>query len=344
MAEGNPNIKLMKKEGDISGLVECLDNSSDNVRYRAFSALASGPRLDYRTTVRLKKMLHDPDPKVRTVAALKFSDLRSRITGDYLKEIISRGSQIEKIELLRIISGCSRLSDEAVMEVIVLALADHRDLVRLEAAKTAGTTQNPHLVPPLAERLSDEDPYVRIQAAKSLSKIAGRETVAHLVGLLEDPNGVVREEVYRILSSVDSDVARRAVHDYLLRKMAQGMEGTAPARARTAVDIRTRRLRECLPLLHAACSDRFKGVRIEALKGIAVFGDPSSVEFVVVMLKDKFFDVRIEAVRTLGNIKSESSLQAIEAACEDKNIDVREEALVIVAQLRAAVRRTKQKA
>ena len=340
MAEGNPNIKLMKKEGDISGLVECLDNSSENIRYRAFSALASGPRLDYRTTVRLKKMLDDPDPKVRSVAALKFSDLRARITGEYLKEIISRGSQIEKIELLRIISGCSRLSDEAVMEVIVLALADHRGLVRLEAAKTAGTTRNPHLVPPLAERLSDEDPFVRIQAAKSLSKIAGRETVGHLVGLLEDVNEVVREEVVRVLSSVDSDAAHKAVHGYLLRKMARGMEGTAPVRARTAADIRTRRLRECLPLLHAACGDRFKEVRIEALKGIAVFGDPSSVGFVVGLLKDKFFDVRIEAVRTLGNITSESALQAIEAACEDKNIDVREEARAIAARLRAAVRRT----
>ena len=78
------------------------------------------------------------------------------------------------------------------------------------------------------------------------------------------------------------------------------MNGTEPVRRETARKIGAESIREGLALLLRACRDRYKGVRIEALRAMTVFHDPVSIDEAARLLKDKYFDVRLEAVRTLG--------------------------------------------
>ena len=68
-----PNIEKMKNENDFSALLESLNHKSADVRYDAFITLAGATGLTADIVTRLKKMVQDADPTVRTAATLKFA-------------------------------------------------------------------------------------------------------------------------------------------------------------------------------------------------------------------------------------------------------------------------------
>ncbi len=329
-----PNIEKLKNANNITGLTQCLSHKSADVRYSAFSALASQTGLSDDLVARLKSMLNDPSPKVRTIATLKFAEMGDKMTVDSLKDIINKGSQWEKIELLRIITGRGKSTDEAIIQVIGLALTDKKELIKLEAIKAASSTGNIHFVPNLIQCLHDSRHGVRIQTAKALYEIAGAESVDHLIGLLVDRNPEVQQIAHSYLSSIDSERARNALHDLKFQQLVRGMNDIESVRKETAEKIGTQKIREGLPLLYTALQDEYKEVRIAVLKAIAVFKDPSSVDFVVKLLEDKYHDARLEAVRTLEQIITKDSLEALEYALKKGDRNVREEAQKAIYKLR----------
>ena len=70
-----PNIKKLDKKNDIPGLLKCLDHRWAWVRYRAFAALSARSDAGGKAAGRLRKMVDDPDPWVKTLAVLKFAEL-----------------------------------------------------------------------------------------------------------------------------------------------------------------------------------------------------------------------------------------------------------------------------
>ena len=321
-----PNIEKMKNENDFSALLESLNHKSADVRYDAFITLAGATGLTADIVARLKKMVQDADPTVRTAATLKFADLTDNSIAQNLKDIINRGNQKEKIDLLRLIADRGAIDNDTIIQVVNLAMLDKKELVKIEAIKTAGATKNRLLIPRLVECLHDAHHDVRINAAKSLFDIGGNESVDHLIALLVDRDPGVQKLARSYLASIPSEQARAALQDLGFSSLIQGMNGKEPDRKKTAMKIGAQKIREGLPLLHKACQDTFKDVRIEALRAITVFRDPSSVDFVAKLLEDKFHDVRFEAVKTLEKIASEKSLKALERALEDADRQVREEA------------------
>ncbi|MBN2401470.1 MAG: HEAT repeat domain-containing protein [Spirochaetes bacterium] len=332
-----PNIEKLKKANNIAGLTQCLNHKSADVRYGAFSALASRNDLNNDLRSRLKSMLDDPSPKVRTIATMKFTKRGDKTTIDNLMEIINKGTQSEKIELLRIIAGRGKTVDQAIMQAIGLAMVDKKELVKIEAIETAGATGNSHFIPNLLNCLHDNLHTVRIQAAKALYKIEGAESVGHLIGLLVDRNPEVQKTAYAYLSSIDSERARNALHDLKFQRLVNGMNDTESVRRETALKIGEQKIREGLPLLYTALDDEYKEVRIAALNAIAAFRDPSSVDFVAKMLEDKYHDARLEAVKTLGRIFSKNSLKTLEGALKTGDRNVREEAQKAIYKLRSRV-------
>jgi HEAT repeat protein len=329
-----PNIEKLKYANDISGLTRCLDDRSADVRYGAFSVLATKPGLTNDTASKLKSMLNDQSPKVRTIATLKFAKKADKSMSGNLREIINKGSQREKIELLRIIAGRGRTTDETIIQIIGLALLDKKELVKLEAIQTAGATENSHFVLNLLEYLHDRLHNVRIEAAMALYKIRGADSLDYLIGLLVDRDPDVRKTAYSYLSSIDSDHARNALHDINFQQLVKGMNDIESMRKATAAKIGAQKIREGLPLLYTALEDEYKEIRVEALRAIAFFRDPASVDFVAPLLQDKYHDARLEAVRTLGHIISKDSLTALESALEKGDRNVREEAQRAIYKLR----------
>ena len=116
----SPNISKLEKENNISGLLNCLEHKNANVRYSAFVALAHNRDLGLEVIAKLKSMVHDPDPWVRTLAVLKFAELGDKTVSDSLLDIMEEGSLSERIELLNIIAGRGPSDDTAVLGAIVV--------------------------------------------------------------------------------------------------------------------------------------------------------------------------------------------------------------------------------
>lgn len=329
-----PNIIGLKKKNDIPGLLKCLDHKKAQIRYRAFLVLANIPGLNEQAIGKLRSMLNDPDDSVRTVATLKFAEIGAPLASRNLIELITKGAWKDKIELLKIIAGRGPNVDGPIIEAIVLALADKKDIVRYKAVHAAGATRRGHLVPHIAACLRDRHSIMRVQVAHALCSIGDEKSVDYLIGLLADSSEEVKETARACLQSINSDLARRVLHDTRFAELLRGISDLEPVRKETAVKIGNERIREGLPLLHRACSDRYKEVRLAAVRSIAAFASPSSVECVSVLLKDRFYDVRLAAVRALGGMHSVDAVKALNTALGDKNARVRDEAERVLRQLR----------
>jgi HEAT repeat protein len=322
----SPNIEKLEKENRISELLKCLAHKKAVVRYSAFVALAGKSGQNGDIIKRLRTMMDDPDPWVKTIATLKFAELGDTNMSDNLMEIITDGSRNAKIELLKIITGRGATDDKSIMQVIMNALADKNEIVRHEALTAAGATRNRHLMPYCADLLHEKHHQMRMYTAQALYDIGGDESVDYLIGLLADREPEVVAAARSYLSNMDMERARKALHDVQFMQLIKGMNDREPVRRETAKKIGVEAIREGLPLLHRACRDRYKGVRIEALKSIAAFRDPSSIEFVVKLMNDKFHDVRLEAIHTLEELRDARSLEAIKGAVKDTDKQVSEAA------------------
>ncbi len=320
-----PDINKLEKNNKLSDLVKCLDHTKSSVRYSAFAALAGKPDLSDEIKTRLKNMMyHDPDPWVKTIATLRFAKLGDPLISENLIQIIKEGSQKSKLELLRIITENGPSNDVTVLQVIMTGLGDKKILVRMEAINAANAAKNKHLIPNLGDMLHEKHSKVRLLAAKALYNIGRDESVDFLIGLLADRNMEVHAAARTYLATIKNDHAYKAINDDSFMQLAGAMNDKEPIREKTAQRIGQDRIREGLALLHIACRDKYRGVRIEALKSIAIFKHQSSIDIVEKLLYDKFPEVRIEALNTLEKIGGKRALEAIEKIERDKKKIVRE--------------------
>jgi len=327
MAILTPNIGKKEKEKDIAELVKHLDHKNPGERYSAFVALARKDDLGNDINNKMKKMVNDPDPWVKTIASLYYAkkgDLSS--ISENLMEIINKGSQNDKVELLQIIAGRGTTSDETVLQVIVAAMHDKKETIKIQGINAASATKSTHLIPYLGQFLHEKHHKIRLHAAYALHCIGGEESTDYLIGFLIDKNKEVQAAARSYLETVDYEHAKKALHDADFMLLARAMDETEPIREKTAQKIGHERIREGLSLLHLACRDKFKRVRLEALKSIALFKNATSVDVVEKLLDDKYYDVRIEAINTLEKIGGKRALKAIKKALDDKHKEVRDTA------------------
>lgn len=321
-----PNIKKLDRKNDIPGLVKCLDHRWAWVRYRAFAALSGKKGSGGEVAARLRRMADDPDPWVKTLAVLKFAERGDPSITGYMKEIMQEGSRDARIGLLGVVAQRGATDDAAVVQVVMDGLADRRALVKSHAIAAAAATRHRRLMPYVGDLLHEKLHDLRVQAARALFEIGGTGSADYLLGLLADREQRVRDEARAMLVTMDSDIVRKALHDTRFLELIRGMNGTEPVRRETARRIGDGAIREGLSLLLRACRDKYKGVRIEALRAMAVFRDPVSIGEAARLVKDRYFDVRLEAVRLLGLFDDELAREAIEPALNDRIGKVRDEA------------------
>jgi len=321
-----PDIKRLEKENNIEELVKCLDSKKPSVRYRAFVALSGKDNLPAERLNKLRGMSNDHDPWVKTIATLKFAGMGDKSVSAGLLEILKDGSPEDRLDLLQVISGRGASEDETILQVIMTGLIDRKETIRLQAIKAAGISKSSHLVPYLGDMMHAKHHKERLLAAQALFDIGGEESIDYLIGLLADNHPEVHAAARLYLENVENDYVNKALHEASFMLLVKNMNGKEPLREKTAHNIGADRIREGLPLLHRACRDKYKGVRIEALRSIALFKSKSSVDVVERLLSDKYHDVRIEALNTLEKIGGQKAMNAAEAALADRNREVRERA------------------
>jgi len=317
-----PNIGRLEKDNRIDELVKCLQSKNSSLRYRAFVALSENANLSKENLNKLRGMAGDPDKWVKTIVMLRFDGMADKSISGTLLEIMEDGSPEDKIDLLRIISSRGPTRDETILQVIMIGLIDKKEKVRVRAVKVAGMTKSRHLASYVGSMLNAKHHKERLLAAAALHEIGGEESIDYLIGLLADDHPEVNAAARLYLADVDSDYVKLALNESSFLLLIKNMNGKEPLREKTAHGIGAEQVREGLPLLHRACRDRYKGVRIEALKSIAIFKNQHSVDVVEKLLIDKFHDVRIEAVNTLEKIGGTKAMKAVGTAVADTNIEV----------------------
>lgn len=321
-----PDIEKLDKENKIDEIAKCLDNRKPSVRRSAFAALAVRTGLSKEKTDKLHGMTHDPNTWVKTFATLMYVGMGDKSVADSIIDIIHNGRPDDRAALMRVIQGCGPTEEGTILQVIVDGLMDRKETVRINAIRAAGSTKSRHLVPYLGDKLHAKHHKERLAAASALFEIGGDESIDYLIGLLADNHPEVHAAARMYLEKVDNEIVKKALNEASFMQLIRDMGDREPVRQKTAQFIGSERIREALPLLHRSCRDKYKGVRIQALKSIALFKYYPSVDVVEKLLADKFYDVRIEAINTLEKIGGQKALRAIETALTDKSVVVRKRA------------------
>lgn len=321
-----PNINRLDKENKIDELIKCLGNRWSSVRYRALVVLSEKNNLSQENLNRLRQMSHDPDLLVKTISALKFTGMGDKSVSDSLIEIMEDGSADVRINLLQVISGLGATEDDTILRVIMIGLIDKKEKVRIRAIQVAAVSKSRHLVPYLGDMLNAKHHKERLLAARALFEIGGDESIDYLVGLLADNYPEVNAAAKLYLEKVENEYVQKALHEASFMQLVKDMNSNESLREKTAHTIGAERIREGLPLLHRASRDKYKGVRIQALRSISLFNNPHSIDVVGKLLSDKFYDVRIEALNTLEKIGGQRAMKVVETALEDKKKAVRQRA------------------
>jgi HEAT repeat protein len=143
---------------------------------------------------------------------------------------------------------------------------------------------------------------------------------------LTDSNPEVRKSAEESLKKVGTDKALGALRDAPFMLIVKNMNESVSKRLTTVINIGKQKKEFGLPLLHKACYDEYKNIRIEAIKSIALLRDESSLSTLIELLSDKYYDVRIESIKTLTRYNSMIALNALKQARNDPNTNVKLEA------------------
>ncbi|MCU0822463.1 MAG: HEAT repeat domain-containing protein [Spirochaetes bacterium] len=337
-----PNVEKLSAKNDIPKLTQCLDHRNSNIRIAAFNAILE-KKITPDITTKLKSMIEDKDPRVRTNAILHFARQGDESVFEHLTSVFTDGNESDKVNALQMISEHKHINHPAIYNVIALALHDKKNYIRMKAIKTIGNLKSKHFVYYLSECQYDKNSGIRYEAIRAFTKIGGPEVERYLISALMDDNKNVSKLAHDTLSMMGTESARKALKDERYMLIRKDMSGYYDKRVATAKRIGDIHLKEGIPLLVKALSDKYKDVRIEAVKALRAFHEPNTVRSIEEMLNDEYSDARIEAIKTLRKIHTKDSLTALEKALDDKFSQVRDEAEIAIYEVKEALKDDKPK-
>jgi HEAT repeat protein len=241
-----------------------LASENAELRRQGINILDRVARFDPEARAAIRELLKDPSPRVREQAAQKLMDLRDK---------------------------------ESLPEMKVL-LADSDARTRRRAVQALGAMGAKDAARDIGRNLvSDPDDQVRQTSADVLGRLRSREAEESLVEALKDKNEVVRGEAIASLGEIGATTAvpqLRVLYD----------QGAGEHRLRLALALKS--LGDEAPLRQEAgrlsdlaLSSPEEGVRLQAIRDLAVLARDTSQEVFTQALKDPSPTVRREAERAL---------------------------------------------
>ena len=327
------NINKLKKNGEIDKLFQLLKHRRSQIRESALIALSEISPKEKNVIEYMRSALEDKSIKVRTRAALIFAKMGDETVSDNLVEIITHGTLNEQIELLRILPHFYSNKNEKLTQIFVIALNDKKPAVQIEAIKSIGEMEMETMAFYLTDFVNNSVTKFRLETVMALGRIKNPIGVDVLIGALTDSNPDVRNNAEESLRKIGTDKALAALGDAPFMLIVKSMNESVAKRLTTITNIGKQKKELGLPLLHKACYDEYKNIRIEAIKSIGMLRNDSSISILMEFLSDKYYDVRIEAIRSLSRYNNITALDAIKNAMKDANTNVRAEAKKAYASL-----------
>ncbi len=224
------NVKKMKSEGNVRGLISSLRNKDVGVQYEAVEALGelrdpasvdtlvqalledqySGIRwkaaealakIGSPAVVPLIGVLQNPDDDVRWKAAIALGEIGDVRAIGPLIDVLRDKDRFVKSRAAYALG----LIGEPAVDPLLSAMAKGDEDVRRGAAIALGSIRDPRSIPALIRAIGDPNESVRIEAISALSGM-GQDAVAPLLEFLKYANDNERKEVVTALGEMgDSD-------------------------------------------------------------------------------------------------------------------------------------------
>jgi HEAT repeat protein len=321
-----PKVEKYAISGNKEKLFELLKHRSYQVRIDSMMALFKLYENEPESAETMRFMLNDKNPRVRNRAAMLFARLGDESVIDNLFEIITTGSLAEQVEVLRILPHYYKWDNDKITQILALALKDKKVVVQGEAIKTIGEMGIETMAFYLLEFVNHPSIRIRLDTVTALGLTGNPLGTDELIGALTDSSPEVRKAAEASLRKLGTDKALNALKDAPFMLMVKSMNEGVTKRQNTVMNIGKQKRYEGLPLLHKACHDEYKNIRMEAIKSIGMLRDPSSLNVLIEMLNDKYYDIRIEAVKNITKYNNNTALNALKTAMDDPNTNVRMEA------------------
>lgn len=323
---GRKNVQKMKEQGRSDKLLLLLRHRNFHIRLDAVVAYFELNNDKPEELKKVRFLLKDKEQVVRSRCALLFARHGDTTVIDNFQEIISNGSPGEQIELLRILPHYYSKTDDRITQILAIALKDKKQAIQAEAIRTIGEMEMETMAFYLLDFVNHSNSRIRHDTVVALGKTRNTMGIDALIGSLTDSSAEVRKAAEDAIRYIGDDKGVSSLKDAPFMLMVKNMNESVAKRLTTVVNIGKQR-KECgLPLLHKACYDEYKSIRLEAIKSISLLRNNQSISTLIELLSDKYYDVRIEAIRALAKYNSDSALNAVKKAMNDPNTNVKNEA------------------
>jgi HEAT repeat protein len=281
-------------------------SQSDNPEVKAAAVTALGRMGDLSVTDTLFDATRDNQESVRE-AALRSLD----VLGISVEKLSSDATSPVWQTRVTAIATLGRLRDPRGVPVVIGALGDKDERVRMESAKTLAVLKDPGAVDPLIAALKDPDSDVRFEAAAALGVYREGRSLAPLTALLNDKDARVSAAAAESLARMNDPRATNLLVGYLgnpdwrLRARAAQVLMRVPEASARAVT----------PLV-VALRDRDLVVRYYAAEALVTVGGPA-VPQLVALFSGGTFTERERAARVLARI-GHPAVGALSTVAQDK--------------------------
>lgn len=238
--------------GAFEPLVNALNDRLPTIRIAALSGL--GRLRDRRAIEPAIALLDDPDSKVRTSAAAALKKFGKPAHAAML-DAYRRGNARIRFVLL---SALGKVATPAISELLIAALDDPQEEIRVEAARVLGIRKDRRAVPRLIQAVADGGPY-QFAYIQTLGAIGDPAAFEPLQALLGTPGFVLGREVVTALRKIDNPRAVDLFHEQLeelppaeRNRLAHTLAGTDLLNAASSLIRKARASGDPAPLAQAA--------------------------------------------------------------------------------------------
>lgn len=300
---------------------EVLGRDNALSRCRAINALARVDGRDDESRRRLIDMLMDPDPDVRTDAAVTLGRMRVSEANQALLGSLENDPDGEvRVEALR---ALAEIGSPASVEPLIRCL-EAEGYPELEEGY-----------------IDDEMPYaacfeIHSQTLDALGKLGDARATESVIALLEnDEYADLQERGFRALAEISSDKARQ----FLLTRLTSDdpLSRRRAARALTALpglDADSEALSaEIVNRLTNALMDPDPGVRIHAARALAGSDNPLVMVPLTMLLADPETEVRREVAAMLGGVQGSLIVDRLHGLLEDPDPQVRRDVAKVLGKI-----------
>ncbi|HEY7772783.1 MAG TPA: HEAT repeat domain-containing protein [Marinagarivorans sp.] len=269
--------------------------------------------------------LIDADPGIRRVAVLDLVDSPEEEAVELLIKALSDDDETVRMEAAKVID---EFDPRDMMDALVKALTSPDENVQNAAANALADLKDRSAAPALMEALkADDDPFVVAAILRSLKQLRIKEARPLALELLTSSDERVRREAVSLLGYLQEV-------ENLPQLKSTAANDPAPEVRRTAIGALVFASAELVgQALIAGLKDENWQVRVEAAKGIGRLNVTAGADALVAATEDSMWQVQEKAAEAIGKIGAISSIPALLTCVKNPISNLRKAAVAAVGEI-----------